>query len=202
MIRFACSKCGKTFRVPDSYAGKPGKCGRCGNAFTAPTFVPSTVPPVAARHRSRWPLAPILLMGIVIGAIGIGLAKSVILDPQAMNGSGSELNRKIYECYRTHSMRTGTDGQDYFDTPSRIVILSVEQREKVNPRNEGTPYYVKVRVHFNDWTSRENDEWAFFVMDDKSVEYTPWGSLMWSNFFLDAAEGKLPPIEVLRPVQP
>ncbi len=180
MIQFTCP-CGESLQVEDWKAGRQTRCQECGRVETVPTFGATWSAPLHSKPtpklRRSWGVGFLLLAGIVIGAIGIGLAKSVILAPQALHGSGSELNRKIYECYSSRSMRTGIDGVLYFEKPSQIVILSVERREKVNPRNEGIPYYVKVRVRFKDWTSRENDEWAFFVMDDKSVEYTPWGSL-------------------------
>ena len=36
MIAFTCSECGKTFRVPDQYAGRSAKCKICGNTVTVP----------------------------------------------------------------------------------------------------------------------------------------------------------------------
>ncbi len=98
-----------------------------------------------------------------------------------------ELNQGIYECYNSRTMRMGPDREPYFEKPSRISILSVERREKVE-RNDGTPYYVKTWIRFKDGTTREDDSWVFFVNADKSVTYTTWGSLAWSNFLLDSAE--------------
>ena len=37
-IRFSCSKCGKTLVVPETVAGKSGKCSGCGLALTVPRF--------------------------------------------------------------------------------------------------------------------------------------------------------------------
>lgn len=39
MIRFSCVKCGKLYRLADSFAGRKVKCGGCGYAFHAPAFV-------------------------------------------------------------------------------------------------------------------------------------------------------------------
>ncbi len=36
MIKFACSKCSKTIRVDEKYAGKKGKCPKCGTAVVVP----------------------------------------------------------------------------------------------------------------------------------------------------------------------
>jgi ubiquitin-protein ligase len=36
MIEFGCGSCGKRFRVPDEYAGRPAKCKACGAAVTVP----------------------------------------------------------------------------------------------------------------------------------------------------------------------
>lgn len=41
-IRFACAGCGKIHRVPDHYAGRPGRCGKCGLRFVAPGTTPDT----------------------------------------------------------------------------------------------------------------------------------------------------------------
>lgn len=37
MITFCCEKCGKTFSVPDSYAGRHAACKSCGAALTVPS---------------------------------------------------------------------------------------------------------------------------------------------------------------------
>jgi len=220
MIRFACSRCGKQFRKDDALAGRRGRCGGCGYVFRVPgvklgpadTFVPIVVEGdlrlVPRRGKAGLgagiAIAAALLAGGLLLALPLGfrdaiVARVAVLAPAVGN---PELNRKIYECYKTRSMRTDPDGVLYFEAPTRIAILEVERREKGHPRNEGTPYYVKVWVRFEDGTSRENDEWGFFVNDDKSVWYTPWGSLAWSNFLLDASEGKLPPLKAIRPVRP
>ena len=44
MIAFTCSQCGKTFRVPDEFAGRSAKCKICGNTITVPT---TPMPPAA-----------------------------------------------------------------------------------------------------------------------------------------------------------
>ena len=46
MIAFTCSNCGKTFRVPDEYAGRSARCRICGNQVTVPTVsaAPAPVP--------------------------------------------------------------------------------------------------------------------------------------------------------------
>jgi ubiquitin-protein ligase len=36
MISFTCDKCGKTFKVPDTYAGRTANCKICGNALRVP----------------------------------------------------------------------------------------------------------------------------------------------------------------------
>ncbi len=36
MIQFSCDHCGTPFSVPDSYAGRNGKCKTCGGAIMAP----------------------------------------------------------------------------------------------------------------------------------------------------------------------
>lgn len=36
MISFNCEQCGKSFRVPDSYAGRRAKCKACGNMVQVP----------------------------------------------------------------------------------------------------------------------------------------------------------------------
>ena len=40
MIAFTCSECGKTFRVPDQFAGRSAKCKICGNTVTVPAAQP------------------------------------------------------------------------------------------------------------------------------------------------------------------
>lgn len=48
MINFACSKCSKSIRVDDKYAGKQGKCPKCGNPVKVPKR--STVIEFACTH--------------------------------------------------------------------------------------------------------------------------------------------------------
>jgi ubiquitin-protein ligase/DNA-directed RNA polymerase subunit RPC12/RpoP len=47
MIEFSCGQCGKTFRVPEQYAGKSAKCKSCGQAVTVPTPAPPEPEPAA-----------------------------------------------------------------------------------------------------------------------------------------------------------
>ena len=37
MIKFDCSKCGHSYRVPDEYAGKRSRCKECSTINTIPT---------------------------------------------------------------------------------------------------------------------------------------------------------------------
>ena len=60
MIAFTCSQCGKTFRVPDEYAGRSAKCKICGNQVTVPTAPafappppPAVLPPAVVPMRTR-----------------------------------------------------------------------------------------------------------------------------------------------------
>ena len=212
MIRFACSRCGKQYRKDDSLAGRRGKCS-CGYVFRVPgvevspasTFVPIEDDSKLATRSSkvesvgRIVIIIALFAGGLLLALLFGFRDAIVAQVAALAPAigNSKLNRNIYEFYKSRSMRMGTDGDFYFEIPTQITILESERREKGNPRNEGTPYYAKVRVRFEDGTSRENDEWAFFVKEDKSVWYTTWGSLAWSNFTLDAIEDKLPPLKAV-----
>jgi len=140
-----------------------------------------------------------LLLALLFGFRG-AIAPQVAVHAPAIDNS--KLYQKIYECYKSRTMRRGADGILYFEEPTKITILAVEQREKGNPRHEGTPYYARVRIRFEDGIVREDDEWAFFVKDDKSVWYTTWATIAWSNFALDAIEDKLPPLKTGRSVKP
>jgi ubiquitin-protein ligase len=48
MISFNCEKCGKTFKVPDDYAGRTAKCKICGNALKVPAHAVAKVEPALA----------------------------------------------------------------------------------------------------------------------------------------------------------
>jgi ubiquitin-protein ligase/DNA-directed RNA polymerase subunit RPC12/RpoP len=48
MISFICDQCGKTFKVPDEYAGRSAKCKICGNNLTVPALEPA--PPTSVRQ--------------------------------------------------------------------------------------------------------------------------------------------------------
>ena len=45
MIEFACTGCGKSFSVPDAYAGRSAKCKGCGATITVPTATKSVSDP-------------------------------------------------------------------------------------------------------------------------------------------------------------
>jgi ubiquitin-protein ligase len=59
MISFTCDQCGKTFKVPDNFAGRSAKCKACGNMLTVPgvAVAPEPViengPPVKVPMRTR-----------------------------------------------------------------------------------------------------------------------------------------------------
>jgi hypothetical protein len=211
MIRFACSRCGKRYRKDDWLAGRRGKCS-CGYVFRVPGMMvspPSVSVPIVIADDTRLVTRPRkagsgarsaiiatffaggLLLALLFGLRGAIVAQVPGLTPAI---GGSKLNQKIYECYKTRSMRAGTDGVDYFATPTKITILSVERKEKIK-HNEGTPYYAKVRVRFKDGTERVDDSWVFFVRAGKSVECTTWESLAWSNFLLDASKMPILPTD-------
>ncbi len=44
MITFTCTKCGKAFRVPETFAGRTAKCKVCGTLLTVPTPAAGEVP--------------------------------------------------------------------------------------------------------------------------------------------------------------
>ncbi|MGC4033436.1 MAG: ubiquitin-conjugating enzyme E2 [Tepidisphaeraceae bacterium] len=58
MISFDCPTCGKTFTVPDSYAGRKARCKGCGNELQVPAAVETAAPqtpepPVSSRPSLR-----------------------------------------------------------------------------------------------------------------------------------------------------
>ena len=52
MIAFTCGQCGKTFRVPDDFAGRSAKCKVCGHAIIVPAE-PSATPAVVPMRTRR-----------------------------------------------------------------------------------------------------------------------------------------------------
>ncbi len=53
MIAFTCSQCGKTFRVPDEFAGRSARCKLCGNTVTVPSAADPAPAPSAVPMRTR-----------------------------------------------------------------------------------------------------------------------------------------------------
>src|SRR3954447_22262010 len=43
-ISFSCPKCGHSFKVSESQAGKRGKCKQCGTMVTVPAAAPAAAP--------------------------------------------------------------------------------------------------------------------------------------------------------------
>ena len=48
MIEFACRKCGRSMRVPESAAGKQGTCKSCGDSITVPSLETEEIIPIEA----------------------------------------------------------------------------------------------------------------------------------------------------------
>src|ERR1700733_3517304 len=44
MISFACHKCGKTFSVPEEFAGRSARCKGCKEPLTVPQPAPAAAP--------------------------------------------------------------------------------------------------------------------------------------------------------------
>jgi hypothetical protein len=58
MIEHRCQECGHFLRIPDTFAGKRGKCKYCRTCFTVPDgpFVPD--PPMGTRGERHAPQEP------------------------------------------------------------------------------------------------------------------------------------------------
>lgn len=48
MITFVCAGCGRSFSVPDAFAGRRATCKTCGGPVSVPAAAPPTDPPAAA----------------------------------------------------------------------------------------------------------------------------------------------------------
>lgn len=55
MITFHCEKCGKTFSVPDSYAGRRAACKGCGAALVVPNAASETVTSITSNNSNALP---------------------------------------------------------------------------------------------------------------------------------------------------
>ena len=61
MIAFQCSECGKTFRVPDQFAGRSARCKICGNTVRVPAAAADPEPAlvsIGAADVEPMPVAP------------------------------------------------------------------------------------------------------------------------------------------------
>ena len=72
-IHLACHGCGKSFSVPDHFAGRRGKCKHCGAAMSVPAFVPSSPTtfvieddPVRLRTPRRRPIGFGQIVGMIL----------------------------------------------------------------------------------------------------------------------------------------
>jgi len=54
MIEFTCSGCGRSFNVPDAYAGRSARCKGCGATVSVPPAAAPMTPPAAARPGVRF----------------------------------------------------------------------------------------------------------------------------------------------------
>lgn len=71
-IHLACHGCGKSFSVPDHFAGRRGKCKHCGTAMDVPEFAPASPATFVVEDepiRLRTPRRVRLRFGQAVGAI-------------------------------------------------------------------------------------------------------------------------------------
>lgn len=114
MISFDCPTCGKTFTVPDSYAGRKARCKGCGNELQVPAAADSTALPTPEPVVTNRPSLRI---------------RRLIAD--------AELMRKTF-AQTPHIRIEGTEGSPPEAYRIVFIVVSLERdaKKRVIPRNE------------------------------------------------------------------
>ncbi len=108
MIAFTCSQCGKTFRVPDEFAGRSAKCKICGNTITVPAA--ATAAPAVAAPPAKVAAVPMRTRRLRADADAMANAfrdfEPITVVPLAGDPPESYRVR-----YAVHGLERGTDGR-------------------------------------------------------------------------------------------
>jgi ubiquitin-protein ligase len=149
MISFTCEKCGKTFKVPDEFAGRTAKCKICGNAVKVPTLATA----VAEPSPPPAPPAPEPIVEQVAAPMESAGPKKVPMrtrrlraDADAMTGTFrnfpaiqvTPLAGNPPEAYRVqyniNSLKPGPDGQPVPTNKHEIEIQLTSEYPRLSPK--------------------------------------------------------------------
>ncbi|MCS7032687.1 MAG: ubiquitin-conjugating enzyme E2 [Phycisphaerae bacterium] len=109
MISFACQRCGKSFSVPEAYAGRSARCKSCGSELKIPApVVPAEAPvrPVTLSPRHRRLLA-----------------------------DAEQIRRLFADCPHIRIVSMQGDPPDLYEVEYQISSLERDPRGKPRPRN-------------------------------------------------------------------
>jgi hypothetical protein len=74
-IAFSCTDCGQQIQVPDSFAGKRGKCRQCGSIMAVPPMAPYAE--IVKQVQKRPPMAPQPASVKVASPVGTGFKMGI-----------------------------------------------------------------------------------------------------------------------------
>lgn len=119
MITFNCPKCGRSFHVPDDYAGRKARCKNCATELTVPTAATAPPPAPAAPRQPVLPPPRVRRLVADLRQMQSAFARSKVIRFEPKRGNPPE----EYEVYYTiKGLEPGPDGQPIVRTEHTAQI--------------------------------------------------------------------------------
>jgi ubiquitin-protein ligase/DNA-directed RNA polymerase subunit RPC12/RpoP len=131
MIPFACGKCGKTFSVPDEFAGRTARCKQCGEPLVVPQPVVAKIveSPPAAIAQTKLPMRTRRLMSDA-SAMSSAFKDFPSIKVQPIAGDPPETYRIEYTI---RSLERGKDGHPVPREHHEVEIQLTSEYPRISP---------------------------------------------------------------------
>lgn len=129
MISFACGGCGRSFSVPDDFAGRRAKCKTCGGTVVVPPAAIASPPPHAG---SAAPVIPLRIRRLQSDAIQMAAAFADSPYIRVHNATGNPPD--VYQVeYRLRGLERGKDDQPVAREQHLVEIQLTAEYPRVAP---------------------------------------------------------------------
>ena len=130
MIAFSCTGCGRSFTVPETYAGRKARCKTCG----AEVAVPAAEAPAAPREVSEAPKKiPMRLRRLTVDAQQMANAFKDFPYIQVVGTKGEPPERYEIE-YRVRGLDRGKKNQPIPREQHRVEIQLTSEYPRISPK--------------------------------------------------------------------
>jgi ubiquitin-protein ligase/DNA-directed RNA polymerase subunit RPC12/RpoP len=130
MISFACNHCGKTFSVPDTFAGRTAKCKVCGTMLTVPVLPAVEPPTVTSPITGKVPMRTRRLRADA-EAMATAFRNFEAIKATPLAGDPPESYRVDYSIT---SLERGPDGKPQFRKQHSIEIQLTSEYPRLSPK--------------------------------------------------------------------